>query len=108
MARLLTAVFAAVTVMSLLPMTASARETGRTVDEDYYSLTDSNSVKMPGLTYYCSGHGDKMVEYYVEEENESQPEIPGLIKRVGNKIRYVGAYYLYDIGRHKEPSDGIR
>lgn len=93
MARLLTAVFAAVTVMSLLPMTASARETGRTVDEDYYSLTDSNSVKMPGLTYYCSGHGDKMVEYYVEEENESQPEIPGLIKRVGNKIRYVGAYY---------------
>lgn len=92
-ARLLTAVFAAVTVMSLLPMTASARETGRTVDEDYYSLTDSSSVKMPGLTYYCSGHGDKMVEYYVEEENESQPEIPGLIKRVGNKIRYVGAYY---------------
>lgn len=93
MARLLIAVFAAVTVMSLLPMTASARETGRTVDEDYYSLTDSSSVKMPGLTYYCSGHGDKMVEYYVEEENESQPEIPGLIKRVGNKIRYVGAYY---------------
>lgn len=93
MARLLTAVFAAVTVMSLLPMTASARETGRTVDEEYYSLTDSSSVKMPGLTYYCSGHGDKMVEYYVEEENESQPEIPGLIKRVGNKIRYVGAYY---------------
>ena len=92
-ARLLTAVFAAVTVMSLLPMTASARETGRTVDEDYYSLTDSSSVKMPGLTYYCSGHGDKMVEYYVEEENESQPEIPGLIKCVGNKIRYVGAYY---------------
>lgn len=92
-ARLLTAVFAAVTVMSLLPMTASARETGRTVDEDYYFLTDSSSVKMPGLTYYCSGHGDKMVEYYVEEENESQPEIPGLIKRVGNKIRYVGAYY---------------
>ena len=93
MARMLTAVFAAVTVMSLLPMTASARETGRTVDEDYYSLTDSSSVKMPGLTYYCSGHGDKMVEYYVEEENESQPEIPGLIKCVGNKIRYVGAYY---------------
>lgn len=93
MARLLTAVFAAVTVMALMPMTASARETGRTVDEDYYSLTDSSSVKMPGLTYYCSGHGDKMVEYYVEEENESQPEIPGLIKRVGNKIRYVGAYY---------------
>lgn len=93
MARLLTAVFAAVTVMSLLQMTALARETGRTVDEDYYSLTDSSSVKMPGLTYYCSGHGDKMVEYYVEEENESQPEIPGLIKRVGNKIRYVGAYY---------------
>lgn len=92
-ARLLTAVFAAVMVMSLMPLTASARETGRTVDEDYYSLTDSSSVKMPGLTYYCSGHGDKMVEYYVEEENESQPEIPGLIKRVGNKIRYVGAYY---------------
>ena len=51
MARLLTAVFAAVTVMSLLPMTASARETGRTVDEDYYPLTDSSSIKMPGLTY---------------------------------------------------------
>ena len=91
--RLTMAACAAVMVMSLLPMTASARETGRTVDEDYYSLTDSSSVKMPGLTYYCSGHGDKMVEYYVEEENESQPEIPGLIKRVGNKIRYVGAYY---------------
>ena len=51
MARLLTAVFAAVTVMSLLPMTASARENGHTVDEDYYPLTDSSSIKMPGLTY---------------------------------------------------------
>lgn len=50
-ARLLTAVFAAVTVMALMPMTASARETGRTVDEDYYPLTDSSSIKMPGLTY---------------------------------------------------------
>ena len=50
-ARLLTAVFAAVMVMSLMPLTASARETGHTVlDEDYYGLTDGNAAKVPGLT----------------------------------------------------------
>ena len=94
MARLLTAVFAAVTVMSLLPMTASARETGRTVDEDYYSLTDSsNAAKVPGLTYHCSGHGDKMEPYYVEEENDYLRTVPGIIERIGNKIRYIKGYY---------------
>lgn len=92
MARLLTAVFAAVTVMSLLPMTASARTNGRTVlFDDYYDL--SEGAKVRGLTYYCSGHGDKLVEYYVEVENDYQCAIPGLIERIGNKIRYVSAYY---------------
>ena len=94
MARLLTAVFAAVMIMSLLPMTASARETGRTVlDEDYYGLSDSNAAKVPGLTYHCSGHGDKMEPYYVEEENDYLRTIPGIIERVGNKIRYIKGYY---------------
>ena len=92
MARLLTAVFAAVTVLSLLPMTASARTNGRTVlFDDYYDL--SEGAKVRGLTYYCSGHGDKLVEYYVEVENDYQCAIPGLIERIGNKIRYVSAYY---------------
>lgn len=91
-ARLLTAAFAAVTVMSLLPMTASARTNGRTVlFDDYYDL--SEGAKVRGLTYYCSGHGDKLVEYYVEVENDYQCAIPGLIERIGNKIRYVSAYY---------------
>ena len=94
MARLLTAVFAAVMIMSLLPMTASARETGRTVlDEDYYGLSDSNAAKVPGLIYHCSGHGDKMEPYYVEEENDYLRTIPGIIERVGNKIRYIKGYY---------------
>ena len=44
-ARLLTAVFAAVMVMSFMPLTASARENGHTVlDEDYYGLTDGNAA----------------------------------------------------------------
>ena len=94
MARLLTAVFAAVMIMSLLPMTASARETGRTVlDEDYYGLSDSNAAKVPGLTYHCSGHGDKMEPYYVEEENDYLRTVPGIIERIGNKIRYIKGYY---------------
>lgn len=94
MARLLTAVFAAVMIMSLLPMTASARETGRTVlDEDYYGLSDSNAAKVPGLTYHCSGHGDKMEPYYVEEENDYLRTVPGIIERAGNKIRYIKGYY---------------
>lgn len=93
-ARLLTAIFAAVMVMSLMPLTASARETGHTVlDEDYYGLTDGNAAKVPGLTYYCSGHGDKMKPYYVEEENDYLRTIPGIIERVGNKIRYIKGYY---------------
>ena len=92
--RLLAAVFAAVMAVPLIPMTASARESGNTVLlEDYYGLTDSNAIKVPGLTYYCSGHGDKMIEYYVEEENDYMREIPGIITRMGNKIRYVKAYY---------------
>ena len=94
MARLLTAVFAAVMIMSLLPMTASARETGRTVlDEDYYGLSDSNAAKVPGLIYHCSGHGDKMKPYYVEEENDYLRTVPGIIERIGNKIRYIKGYY---------------
>lgn len=94
MARLLTAVFAAVMIMSLLPMTASARETGRTVlDEDYYGLTDGNAAKVPGLNYRCSGHGDKMIEYYVEVEDDGRYTVPGIIEKVGNKLRYVYAYY---------------
>lgn len=94
MARLLTAVFAAVTVMSLLPITVSARENGLTVlDEDYYGLSDSNAAKVPGLIYHCSGHGDKMKPYYVEEENDYLRTVPGIIERVGNKIRYIKGYY---------------
>ena len=94
MARMLTAVFAAVTVMSLLPMTASARENGHTVlDEDYYGLTDGNAAQVPGLIYRCSGHGDIMKPYYVEEENDYLRTIPGIIERVGNKIRYIKGYY---------------
>ena len=93
-ARLLTAVFAAVMLLSLLPITVSARENGHTVlDEDYYGLSDSNAAKVPGLTYHCSGHGDKMEPYYVEEENDYLRTVPGIIERVGNKIRYIKGYY---------------
>ena len=93
-ARLLTAVFAAVMVMSLMPLTASARETGHTVlTEDYYGLTDGNAAKVPGLNYRCSGHGDKMIEYYVEVEDDGRYTVPGIIEKVGNKLRYVYTYY---------------
>lgn len=93
-ARLLTAVFAAVMLLSLLPITVSARENGHTVlDEDYYGLSDSNAAKVPGLIYHCSGHGDKMKPYYVEEENDYLRTVPGIIERIGNKIRYIKGYY---------------
>lgn len=93
-AGLLSVVLAAVTVMSLVPLTASARKGGNTVLlEDYYGLCDGNAVKVPGLTYRCSGHGDKMVAYYVEEENDYMRTIPGIIEQVGNKIRYIKDYY---------------
>ena len=93
-ARLLTAVFATVMVMSLMPLTASARETGHTVlDEDYYGLTDGNAAQVPGLNYRCSGHGDKMIEYYAEVEDDGRYTVPGIIEKVGNKLRYVYTYY---------------
>lgn len=93
-ARLLTAVFAAVMLLSLLPITASARENGHTVlTEDYYGLTDGNAAKVPGLNYRCSGHGDKMIEYYAEVEDDGRYTVPGIIEKVGNKLRYVYTYY---------------
>lgn len=93
-ARLLTAVFAAVMLLSLMPITASARENGHTVlTEDYYGLTDGNAAKVPGLNYRCSGHGDKMIEYYAEVEDDGRYTVPGIIEKVGNKLRYVYAYY---------------
>lgn len=93
-ARLLTAVFAAVMLLSLLPITVSARETGHTVlTEDYYGLTDGNAAKVPGLGYRCSGHGDKMLEYYVEVEDDGRYTVPGIIEKSGNKLRYVYTYY---------------
>ena len=93
-ARLLTAVFAAVMLLSLLPITASARESGHTVlTEDYYGLTDGNAAKVPGLNYRCSGHGDKMIEYYAEVEDDGRYTVPGIIEKVGNKLHYVYTYY---------------
>ena len=93
-ARLLTAVFAAVMLLSLLPITASARESGHTVlDEDYYGLTDGYAANVPGLNYRCSGHGDKMIEYYVEVEDDGRYTVPGIVEKVGNKLRYVYTYY---------------
>ena len=93
-ALLLSAVFAAVTLLSLTPLTTSARETGHTVlTEDYYGLTDGNAAKVPGLNYRCSGHGDKMIEYYVEVEDDGRYTVPGIIEKVGNKLRYVYTYY---------------
>ena len=93
-ARLLTAVFAAVMLLSLLPITVSARENGHTVlDEDYYGLTDGNAAKVPGLNYRCSGHGDKMIEYYAEVEDDGRYTVPGIIEKVGNKLHYVYTYY---------------
>ena len=93
-ARLLTAVFAAVMLLSLLPITVSARENGHTVlTEDYYGLTDGNAAKVPGLNYRCSGHGDKMIEYYAEVEDDGRYTVPGIIEKVGNKLHYVYTYY---------------
>ncbi len=92
-ARALSAFFAAVTVASLLPMTASARMSGNVVLlEDYYGLNDG-AIKMPGLNYRCSGHGDKMVAYYMEDEEGYMPVIPCVTEQVGDKVRYVFAYY---------------
>ena len=81
------------TAAAALPFSVSARESGSTVLlEDYYGLTDGNATQVPGLNYRCSGHGDKMVPYYVEEENDYMRTIPGIIEKVGNKIRYIKAY----------------
>ncbi len=92
--RLTMAACAAVMVMSLMPLTASARETGHTVlTEDYYGLTDSNAAKVPGLVYSCSRHGDKMIPHYRTEQDEYTKEIPGLIERNGNSIKYIDTYY---------------
>lgn len=94
MARVLSVVIAAMTIMSFIPLTASARESGNVVLlEDYYGLCDGNAAKVPGLTYKCSGHGDKMVEYYVEVEDDGRYTVPGIIEKVGNKLRYVYTYY---------------
>ncbi len=93
-ARLLSVALSAITLMSLLPLTASARESGQTVlTEDYYCLCDSYAAQVPGLNYRCSGHGDKMIEYYVEVEDDGRYTVPGIIEKVGNKLRYVSAYY---------------
>ena len=93
-ARLLSVALSAITLMSLLPLTASARESGQTVlTEDYYFLCDSYAAQVPGLNYRCSGHGDKMIEYYVEVEDDGRYTVPGIIEKVGNKLRYVSAYY---------------
>lgn len=93
-ARLLSGVIAATTFMSLVPLTALARESGHTVlTEDYYGLTDGNAAKVPGLTYRCSGHGDKMIEYYAEVEDDGRYTVPGIIEKIGNKLRYVYTYY---------------
>ena len=93
-AGLLSVVLAAVTVMSFVPLTVSARDSGHTVlTEDYYGLTDGNTAQVPGLTYRCSGHGDKMIEYYAEVEDDGRYTVPGIIEKVGNKLRYVYTYY---------------
>ena len=95
MARLLTAAFAAVMVLSLIPLTASARENGpyRAGLRITTGYADGNAAKVPGLNYRCSGHGDKMIEYYVEVEDDGRYTVPGIIEKVGNKLRYVYAYY---------------
>ena len=91
--RLLSAVFAAVTVVSLMPLRVYARESGRVVLlEDYYGLNDGE-IKMPNLSYQCSGHGTKLVPYYVEDEDGYIPVIPGVTEQVGSKVRYVRSYY---------------
>lgn len=77
----------------LLPATAYARPSGTTVlMEDYYGLNDGG-IKTPNLTYKCSGHGDKFVPYYVEDERGYMPIIPGVTEQVGNKVRCIYNYY---------------
>lgn len=94
LAGLLSAVFAMTAVISLLQMTAAARESGNVVLlEDYYGLTDGNAAQVPGLRYICSGHNDRMIEYYVEVEDDGRYTVPGIIEKIGNKLRYVAAYY---------------
>ena len=93
-ARLLAVALVAITVIASVPMTVSARESGNTVLlEDYYGLCDGNAARVPGLNYRCSGHGDKMIEYYVEVEDDGRYTVPGIIEKVGNNLRYVYAYY---------------
>ena len=93
-ARLLSVALVAITVIASVPMTVSARESGNTVLlEDYYGLCDGNAARVPGLNYRCSGHGDKMIEYYVEVEDDGRYTVPGIIEKVGNNLRYVYAYY---------------
>ena len=73
LARALAAAITAVTVLALVPVTALARPSGNTVLlEDYYGLCDGNAAQVPGLRYTCSGHGDKMIEYYVEVEDDGR------------------------------------
>lgn len=110
LAGLLSVAVTVATVMSLVPVTASARESGRTVlTEDYYFLCDSYAAKVPGLKYNCSGHGDRMIEYYVEVEDDGRYTVPGIIEKVGNKLRYVAAYYCpscYDTWKNGARWDG--
>lgn len=94
LARALAAAITAVTVLALVPVTALARPSGNTVLlEDYYGLCDGNAAQVPGLRYTCSGHGDKMIEYYVEVEDDGRYTVPGIIEKIGNKLRYVQTYY---------------
>ena len=85
--RLLTAVFAAVMLLSLLPITVSARENGHTVlTEDRYGLADGNAAKVPGLSYECKGHGRLDVyngkRYQPVTDNDMYAEpISGYIER---------------------------
>ena len=92
--RAICAVFAFGIIAGILPFAVSARESGNVVLlEDYYGLTDGNAAQVPGLNYRCSGHGDKMIEYYAEVEDDGRYTVPGIIEKVGNKLRYVYTYY---------------
>ena len=85
--RLLTAVFAAVMLLSLLPTTVSARENGHTVlTKDHYGLADGNAAKVPGLSYECKGHGrldvydGKRYQPVTDDDMHAEP-ISGYIER---------------------------
>lgn len=110
LARVLSVAVTVTTVMSLVPVTVSARESGRTVLlEDYYGLCDGNAAQVPGLKYNCSGHGDRMIEYYVEVEDDGRYTVPGILEKVGDKLRYVAAYYCpscYDTWKSGARWDG--